>query len=481
MIYSMFYGRISELERLKREYARSRSSLLVLYGRRRVGKSTLILQSLEGQRHVYFQATRLTASQNLVLFKQALLETFGASVVLESLSDWAGVLAYLPTLQNQQAQGLQSECVFVLDEFPYLAEAEPALPSLIQRAWDAWERAGHRIKLVLCGSSIAFMESLLAEKNPLYGRQTFTLDLAPLGFREVRQAFPNLAPDAFFTLYGIYGGMPYYLRLIDPQASLEQNLLDTVLEPSSPLFEEPLHLLQAEMREVGRYQSILAAVADGQSEFGEIVNRIPEFSSGNQLSPYTARLEGLRLLETVHSLDKDAKGRNRRHFLSDPFLRFWYRFVLPYSSALESGNAGLVYAQRILPQLNRFMGEAFEDQCREYVSKHALESLHEPALEVGRIWGGDFDLDVVARLLSGGILLGECKWWTERIGINVLETLQSRHSKTSYGKGEAVQYALFSRSGFTSDLERLVQNQAQDHPKVHLYSLERLLGEDPQS
>ena len=461
-----FQGRTQELQQLERERLRPRNSLMVIYGRRRVGKSTLILHSLEGQRHVYFQATRMTSSHNLSLFKAALQQALGGNPVLESLSTWTGVLSYLPQLMGEQP------ITFVLDEFPYLVEADPALPSLLQRAWDAWEREVHGLKLILCGSSIAFMESLLEEKNPLYGRQTLKIDLGPLSFREVRLAFPLWNPSDFFSLYGVYGGMPYYLRLLDPQLDLKQNLLETVLEPGSALFEEPLHLLQAELREVGRYQSVLAAVAAGQSEFGEIVNRIPEFSSGNQLSPYLARLEKLRLLETVRSLDKDERGRNRRHFLRDPFLKFWYRFVLPYTSALEAGHGEAVYTARIEPEWSRFMGEAFESICREYVTRYG-EELGSPALEVGRIWGADFDLDVVVDSLDGTLLLGECKWWQERVGLNILEMLRERRVKTPYGRAQPVQYALFSRSGFTEELKQ----HALEHSEVHLVSLERLLGE----
>ena len=461
-----FYGRERELQQLEREQLRLRNSLVIVYGRRRVGKSTLILHSLEGQRHVYFQATRITASHNLSLFKEALQQALGGNPVLESLSTWTGVLSYLPQLMGEQPT------TFVLDEFPYLVEADPALPSLLQRAWDTWEREVSGLKLILCGSSIAFMESLLEEKNPLYGRQTLKIDLAPLSFREVRLAFPVWTPSDFFSLYGVYGGMPYYLRRLDPQANLKQNLLETVLEPGSALFEEPLHLLQAELREVGRYQSVLAAVAAGQSEFGEIVNRIPEFSSGNQLSPYLARLEKLRLLETVRSLDKDQRGRNRRHFLKDPFLKFWYRFVLPHTSVLEAGQAEAVYAARIKPEWSRFMGEAFESICREYITRYG-EELGSPALEVGRIWGADFDLDVVASSLDGTLLLGECKWWEDRVGLNVLDTLRERRMKTPYGRTQPAQYALFSRSGFTEELRQ----HTLDHPEVHLLSLERLLGE----
>nr|WP_246581021.1 ATP-binding protein [Deinococcus aestuarii] len=440
-------GRRQELTLLEREYGRPRPSLIVVRGRRRVGKSTLLLHSLRDRPSVYYQASRLTAADNLALFRQAVVTALGDDPVLAGLSTWPALLAYLAE-QARTRPGL----TVVLDEFPYLADAEPALPSLIQGAWDRIQATGLPLKLVLCGSSISFMAELLAERNPLHGRQTLDIDLAPLSYREAGERFGDWPLDERLKAYGVFGGMPYYLALCDPTRTLQQNVEEVILERGAPLHDEPTHLLQSELTSVARYASVLRAVADGCTQWGEIVSRLPELGSGSQLAPYMTRLEGLRLIDVSRSLDNDERARNRRYRLGDPFLAFWYHFVLPHRSALEAGHVDWVYGQRIAPQLDRFLGATFEGICRDFMRRYGQEVFGVPAREVGSIWAADYDLDVAATLLDGRVVYGECKWWEDLVGLNVLGKLRESAQKTRYGGGEA-ELALFSRRGFTSEVQ----------------------------
>jgi uncharacterized protein len=466
-----FIGRTQELELLRREYDRPRPSLIVLYGRRRVGKSTLILESLHGSRFAYHQASRLTDPDNLSLFKRTLETELGADPILSSLTDWTGVLAYLETLARTQP-GL----TVVLDEFPYLCEAQSALPSLLQAVWDRIRANDVPLNLVLCGSSIAFMEDLLAERNPLRGRQTLTLDLEPMPYRDAAQWLPSWSADAQLTLYGVLGGMPYYLSLLNPDVSLETNLLEMILERGAPLFDEPNQLLQSELSAPQRYASVLRAISDGCHDWGEIIGRVRDFKDGAQLAPYIKKLEGLRLIEVTRSLDASEKDRNRRYDLADPFLEFWFRFVLPNRSALEAGHAREVLEALILPFMEDYMGGAFERICREFVRLHGQELLGVAAREIGRVWAGDYDLDVAGELLDGSSVYGECKWWKDAVGENVLERLLETSKRAKYGSRDArTQYLLFSRSGFTPALKA----RAKREPKLHLVELASLLGQQP--
>ena len=443
----MFLGRRQELALLSREYGRSRPSLIVMRGRRRVGKSTLLLHSLTDRPAVYFQASRLTSADNLAFLREAIAASFGPDPVLAGLTTWPSVLAYLAQ-QARHHPGL----VIVLDEFPYLADAEPALPSLIQAAWDRIQTEVVPITLVLCGSSVSFMSELLAERNPLHGRQTLDLNLEPLSYREAGEYFATWSLEERLRAYGVFGGMPYYLALCDPAMTLRQNIEEVILDRGAPLHDEPTHLLQSELTSVARYASVLRAVADGCTQWGEIVNRLPDLKEGSQLGPYMARLEGLRLIEVHRSLDSDERARNRRYRLGDPFLSFWYHFVLPNQSALVAGHQAQVFEQAIAPHLDRFLGQLFETVCREFVRRHGQEVFGTPAREVGAIWGADFDLDVAATLLDGRVVLGECKWWEDRIGLNVLERLQSSGGKTRYAPA-ATAFALFSRAGFSREVQ----------------------------
>jgi uncharacterized protein len=466
----MFVGRIQELEILHREYDRSRPSLLVVLGRRRVGKSTLLLKSVESRQHIYYQASKLTDLDNQILFKQVIKAELGSDPILDSLNDWDGLFSYLQQVAENKRPGL----TVILDEFPYLCEAQPGLPSILQRAWDRIQAKASPINLVLCGSKISFMEELLAERNPLRGRQTVELDVAPLTYRDAASCFPNWSPIEQLYAYGVFGGMPYYLSLCDPSVSLSTNIREVILDRGAALHDEPNLLLQAELTSVSRYASTLRAIADGCTEWGDILGRIRDIKDGGQLGPYVKKLEGLRLVQIVRSLDADERQRQRRYYLDDPFLFFWYRFVLPNRSALESGHAQVVYERMIEPFLDDYMGGIFERVCQEYMRWYGQELLEVPAQEVGRIWTGDFDIDVAGKLLDGSAFYGECKWWKNPVGENVLDHLIETSAKTAYGREKDStprHYIIFARQGFTTDL----QARAVANPQIHLVTPEKLL------
>lgn len=451
----VFHGRARELRVLERERARAGPSLVVIYGRRRVGKSTLILRALEGVPHIYYQATRVTDADNQELFKRAAQRVLGDDAILAGLSGWESLLGYCRRLSETTLPGL----TVVLDEFPYLVDANRALPSIVQKAWDATRSSGSPLKLVLCGSAISFMEALLAERNPLHGRQSAELDVMPLPLREAAEFFPEWSVKDRLQAYGIFGGMPYYLSLCDPDRALAENIRELILADGAPLREEPDHLLQAELQNVARYASILRAVADGCTKRSEIMNRVlAKGEEGISLTPYFQKLEALRLIRTEVSLDvRDPdRSRNTRYLLEDPFLTFHFRFVLPYRSALEADQAEAVFAEAIAPRLDEYMGERFEDMCRQYVRLHAAEHLPSAAREVGRIWAADYDIDVAGTLLNGDRVAGECKWWQRPVGRNILDRLRETSRSNRYYRAEVRTHdLLFSKSGFTEELNRV--------------------------
>lgn len=445
----MFVGRTRELAALADEFERPAPSLVVMYGRRRVGKSTLLQKALEGRRHVYYQATRITDSDSQTLFKAAIAQALGPDPLLSGISGWEGIFAYLRSVAGE---GL----VLALDEFPYLCEESKGLPSIVQNAWDEMTRAPVPLKLVLCGSHVAFMEELLAERNPLHGRQTRDLEITPLPFREAALMLPGWAPDAALRAYGVFGGMPYYLAMVDPEVDLAGNVRRLVLDGGAPLREEPMHLLQAELNAPARYASILRAVADGLTERGEIVNRVmhkDEQTSG--ITPYIDKLERMRLIRRMYSLDVVApeKSRNTRYFLDDPFLNFHFRFVLPNASALQAGHAEAVLRMIIEPRMDDYMGGRFEEICRAWTALHAQERLGIPARMVGKIWAADYDVDVAGELLDGRRLAAECKWWKKPAGLNIRSELEQSVAANRYYADRRPVYAIFARNGFTPELK----------------------------
>jgi AAA+ ATPase superfamily predicted ATPase len=261
-------------------------------------------------------------------------------------------------------------------------------------------------------------------------------------------------------LFGVFGAMPYYLSLLDPTAPLAANIHRLLLDDGAPLREEPTHLLQAELNQIARYASILRAIADGCTQLKDIAGRVlPASESGSALTSYLATLQGLRLVSAVHSLDvrDPERRRNARYYLEDPFLAFHYRFVLPNLSALQAGHGRAVYRDAIAPHLDAYMGEWFEVICRQWLRFYATERLPAVAQTVGKIWAGDYDIDVAGELLDATPVAGECKWRRDATGANVLRELQTRVEGNLFyaDRRSRTIYLVFSRSAMTAELRRL--------------------------
>ncbi len=465
-----FIGRQQELSALRKELDRGRSSLIIVYGRRRVGKSTLLARATEARDTIFYQATQVLGSMNLDLLKEEVRRSLDEDdPVLEGIEHWEALLTYIVELAAAR-RGL----TLVLDEFPYICETVEALPSIVQKVFDRASARGVDFNLVLCGSQISFMEELLGERNPLRGRQTHELELAPLSYREASRFFPGWTPEHRLAAYGVFGGMPFYLQLCDPGRSLRENIEEVILQPGAPLSNEASNVLRAELNAPTRYASILEAIGSGCTTTGDILGRVRDISGGSALAPYISKLEALRLIHITRSLDASPKARNRRYYITDPFLAFWYRFGLPNSSALATGHASDVYEYAIEPHFNDYMGEIFEWIAHQFIAHYGNEILPAATKEIGKIWGADYDIDIAATLLDGAVVCGECKWWSSLVGVNVLRELREDCEKMDYGgNAPAVHHLLVSKSGFSDELmEEELQSEF-----LHLLSMGELLGE----
>lgn len=468
-----FIGRDQELTLLRRELDRERPSLIVLYGRRRVGKSTLLARVTRERPTIYYQATEVLGSVNLTLLKEEIARALGGGdPVLGGIEQWEALLTYVAEAARKRGQRL----TLVLDEFPYICDTVEGLPSIVQKVFDRVASEGTPLDIVLCGSRISFMEEMLGERNPLRGRQTMELDLAPMPYREAAGFFPDWSAVDRLAAYGTFGGMPYYLQFCDPERSLRDNVIAVVLEPGAPLGNEAESVLRSELSSPTRYATILQAVAAGCTTTSEVLSRTREISDARALSPYIERLQALRLVRVTRSLDASPKARNQRLYLDDPFLAFWYRFRLPNSSALAVGHAEEVWERAIEPEFDSYMGEIFEWIGRQWVERYGSGTLGAPTREIGKIWGADHDLDVAATLLDDTRVFGECKWWKAEVGENVLRDLEAAVDKTDYGrKAPATHLVLVSKSGFTEGL----QNAVAASGSVYLLEPGDLLGGDP--
>ncbi|MEZ3144126.1 ATP-binding protein [Halobaculum sp. MBLA0143] len=450
-----FVSRTAELSRLRELYRSNSAELAVVYGRRRLGKTELVSQSLDGRADaVVYQARQKTRALQIEQFLDRAAESYPG--VSRLRPDWEPILTYLG----------QNDAVVVLDEFPYLVAEDESLPSVVQALFDR-EFDDAAPTFVLVGSSISTMEeAALLGSSPLYGRSSLKLDVRELPFGAATEFLDDPTPTEAVFLWGVFGGVPYYLERLDPTASLAANVHDTVLSVHGTLHDEPDYVLRMELKEPTRYFSILEAIAGGNTGRNEVAGATGiEY---NSLSTYLSRLERLRLIErTVPVTERPERSKRGRYRLRDSFFRFWFRFV--YGAGGRNDELGHeAFETLIRPELPDFVAPAFERLCRG-----ALRPLY-PDLtvtETGRWWYGEHEIDAVGLTAGDTLVVGECKFQSSPAGFDALESLRSHTAELRWsppdGGDRHVQYALFSRSGFTESLTTL----ADERDDVRLFDI----------
>ncbi|EMA56895.1 hypothetical protein C468_17094 [Halorubrum kocurii JCM 14978] len=457
MIVCIMINRSTELEWLTSHLSRAERQLLVLYGRRRVGKTTLVTTALEelNSDSVYFLCDERGSNHNARRFAAQCADAFDD--VTPDVDDFAEAFRYLTAR-------VDGRCVVALDEFSYLVDEDDTIPSVFQTIVDD-VLAGTDISLVLLGSSISMMEDgVLSYESPLYGRRTGQWELAPLSFADVRAFFPDDDLETQIQLYSVLGGVPAYLEQFDPERTLFENVERAVLSKGEFLFEEPEFLLRQELREPATYMAILEAIAGGATRVTEIANEIGKDASS--LSRYLQNLTQLAILEREHPVtDPDSRGVYR---LTDDFLRFWFRYVAPNRGTLEQGHTAPV-REAIAETLPIHTSRTFETVCQQAAQTSGFPVA---CSRVGRWWYGGEEIDVVGiNRDANQLVLGECKWTSSLVGREVFDDLTALESEVRWqGDDREVSYALFSRSGFTEDLRAVVA----DRSDSHLYGLDEL-------
>ncbi len=451
----MFVDREGELAFLDRAWGSDRAEFIAVYGRRRVGKTALLRTFCADRSHTFWVASLSSEALLRQGFTQALWQTTHP----ESPEPGFTYESWERAFQAMAELAAGRRHIVVIDEFPYLVNADPSIPSVLQKVWDAHLQHTH-LMLILCGSHIGMMEQeVLVYRAPLYGRRTGQIHLRPLPLRAAVAFFPRYSPMQQIEAYAILGGIPAYLAQFDDQEPLLTNVERHILDPGSYLYLEPQFLLREELREPRNYFAILQAIAQGRTRLNEIAQAT---GLGRQpVSRYLAVLQDLHLVErkvpvTERRPDKSRKGIYR---LRDPFLRFWFRFVAPHFSTLEGGHTAPV-ARLVEAELTAFTGPVFEDICRDWVMEQGtLGYLPIIPERVGAWWEREEELDIMA-IGEDAVLFGECKWTARAVGTNILDDLKRKaHPLIQQGNWTHVHYALFSRSGFTSALESQARNE----------------------
>lgn len=444
----MFVGREKELDKLETMFLQKQFHLFVLYGRRRVGKTTFLKEFCKGKPNIFFSAEQSSEKLNLEKFSARVFEYY-EETKFEPFTNWENAILYIHEKQKDEP------LVLVFDEFPYLANMNPALLSVVQHLID------HRLKdgtlfLVLCGSYMGFMEKeVLGAKSPLFGRRTAQLHMKSFDYKTSAELLKGFPQKEQALLYGAFGGTAMYLRQINKDKSLKQNITDIVLNPTGYLYEEPLLLLRQEVQEPGTYCAIIEAIAGGASKANEIATKTGEPSA--KCLKYINTLCELGILYKETPFMEKSTSRKSIYRIADWMFRFWYRYVSENRTLLETDAQEIVWNRKIEPDLNNYMGDVFEEICKSYLlRKNSTGELPILVTEIGRWWGTDsttrsqVEIDLIAREGSD-YLMCECKWRNELVDCNVLKVLEKKANVFSEHRNKTW-YVLFSKTGFTENL-----------------------------
>lgn len=444
-----FINRTNELNMLKKQYMQEDAAFVVIYGRRRIGKSTLIQEFCKDKKCISFLATEENEVENRNTFRIKVANAIENQLLLVSnLDRWEPIFDSIA----EYCENTQERLIVVLDEFQYLGKANPAFPSILMSIWDE-KLKDKNIMLILCGSLINMMTTqVLSYDSPLYGRRTAQKKLQQIAFKHYHEFMPELTIEEQIERYAVTGGVPKYIELFNNKSDIYEAIRDNVLDSSSFLYEEPEFLLRKEVSEVGSYFSILKTIAAGNHKLGNISTVLNAKQSG--LSKYLATLCELDILErevpvTEENPEKSKKGL---YFIKDNFIRFWFRFVFPYRDLLEAGQEDFVLQKLEQSFIENHVSYVYENICREMIwDMNGKDILFN---RVGRWWNKDIEIDIVAYDSNGDdILFGECKYSKNPKGIDVLADLKVKANEVEWNKAKRKEYyVIFSKSGFTKEL-----------------------------
>lgn len=448
-----FVNRNQELDFLNNEYNREGSSLVILYGRRRIGKTSLVVEFIKNKKALYAIMTEESEAQNRSVFKDLVAEYTDNELLRNAAVDrWDLIFKALLDYKTNRKK------VVVIDEFQYLGRSNPAFPSIFQRIWDTMLKDVN-IMVILCGSLVSMMESqTLNYDSPLYGRRTGQIKLKQIPFRHYADFFPGRSERELIEYYSITGGVPKYIELFLGNENLYDAIERNILSKASFLYDEPNFLLQKEVSEIGSYFSVIKTIAAGNQKLGKIATALELKQTG--LTKYLKTLINLDIVEREVPVTEENPEKSKRglYKIKDNFILFWFKFIYPNQSYIESGNSELVMRKIRQNLVAGHISHIFEDICIEDMWQMNIKgkwSFHFD--KIGRWWNSDAEIDIVA-LDTGGndIIFGECKYWGNRVGVDVLNKLEDKAKYVEWKKENRRQwYILYSIDGFTADLEKL--------------------------
>ena len=452
-----FVDREQEMATLQSEYERDGSSLVVLYGRRRVGKTTLISEFIKNKNALFFLASEESEAQNRLAFQEKTAD-FLNSVLLKNVEVKSWDVLFRAIMDTH----FDSKPVIVLDEFQYLGRSNPAFPSVFQRIWEEILK-DRQVMVILCGSLISMMQSqTLAYDSPLYGRRTAQIRLKQIPFAYYHEFFPEKSRKELIEMYAVTGGVPKYIELFSQSKDIYSAIETCVLNRSGYLYDEPHFLLQQEVSEVGSYFSIIKAIAAGNTKLSAIAGVLEVKSTS--LTKYLKTLMDLDILEREVPVTEDSPEKSKKglYKIKDNYLRFWFAFVYPNMSFIESGHGRIVMDKIRKGLVRNHIAFVYEDVCRERMWEMNAQSVWPFYFsKLGRYWDSKEEIDIAAIDPDGkNLILGECKYWQEPVGVSVLRELEAKAKTVSWEKEKRKTWlVLFSVNGFTEELRAVAETR----------------------
>jgi len=459
-----FVNRKTELAFLEGKWKENKAQLLVIYGKRRVGKTELSIHFAKDKAHIYFLCERISSLKQLKKFTEMVGTYFKDEFLPQNgFSDWEAAFKYIAKKNKK--------IVLIIDEFPYLAETDNAVPSTFQKAWDLYLKDS-KVCLILLGSSISMMEkTVLFHKAPLYGRRTGQLLIKPFHFGDIVETFPEKNFEEVLSIYSVVGGVPLYLNKFCGKKIL--NVVEKeIFSKGQPLYEEVEFLLREELREPRNYFVILEALSLGKNKLSEIINETG-FDKGT-VSRYISILDSLQITKKEIPITEKIPEKSRRgiYKIDDNFFNFWFRLIFRNRSLLEEGRIKEVISQLKIT-LPLLLSENYEKVAGEILFNAIMDrKVKVDFTNYGRWWNNNQEIDLVAiNRIKNEILFGEVKWSNKQVGTDIYRDLKEKAQSVEWGKtGRKEYFALFSKSGFTKAMK-----EKADKDGIFLFHKDKLI------
>ncbi len=459
-----FINREKELAFLSGEYEKKSSSLTVIYGRRRIGKTALIKEFIKNKPALYFLASEEMEQENLNNLRRMIAD-FTGNKLLQGGSgyNWEDLITVFVQFSTENEQ---QKCILIIDEFQYIGKHNEAFPSVFQRIWDEiLERSN--IMVILCGSLINMMNSqVLSYSSPLYGRRTGQIRLQQIKFRDYGLFYESMPESELIKHYAVTGGVPKYIEAFQNSTDIFWSIRERILSRQSYLYEEPIFLLEREVSETGTYFSLIKTIAQGKHKLGNIASAlgVPQ----NLLTKYLSNLISMDLIERKVPVTESnpEKSKMGLYYIKDNFINFWFKFIYPFRSYLELDETEFVM-QRIKDNyIDSHLSFVYEKICMERLSEmNNQNKLKYKLLRIGSWWNNQDEIDIVGlNHETGEIVFGECKYTNKPASTDILVSLQEKARQVNWHSDRRKEnFIIFSRSGFSDNLTNLAHNRDDLH------------------